>query len=84
MIIFYPGTGTFIPDANLDEFIQTVYKSLANHKVSIPQNAERIIEKMVREDWLRSYLTIEGIDKTFKRISKRIGRNNNLGVLWKI
>jgi acyl carrier protein phosphodiesterase len=66
-------------DANLDEFIQTVYKSLANHKVSIPQNAERIIEKMVREDWLRSYLTIEGIDKTFKRISKRIGRNNNLG-----
>lgn len=64
---------------DLDEFIGIAYKNLANHKVRIPHNGERIIKKMIHEDWLRSYGTTEGIDETFKRISNRITRGNNLG-----
>jgi acyl carrier protein phosphodiesterase len=37
-----------------------------------------VIERMVREDWLRTYGTVEGIDLTFRRISRRLRRENNL------
>jgi acyl carrier protein phosphodiesterase len=65
----------------LDEFIEKVYTNLADHNVRnvrIPQNARRFIDNMITEDWLRSYGTTEGIDQTFKRISKRMRRENNL------
>lgn len=64
--------------AGLDEFIEKVYTNLTKHNVQIPQNASRFIDKMITEDWLRSYGTTEGIDKTFKRMSKRITRENHL------
>lgn len=64
--------------AGLDEFIEKVYTNLTNHNVQIPQNARRFIDKMITEDWLRSYGTTEGIDETFKRMSKRITRENHL------
>ena len=68
----------FYSSAGLDEFIGTVYKNLVNHEVRIPHNAGLIIEKMIQEDWLRSYRTLEGVDTTFKRISKRMRRKNDL------
>ena len=64
--------------AGLDEFIEKVYRNLVDHNVRIPQNARYFIDKMITEDWLHSYGTTEGIDKTFKRISKRMTRANNL------
>ena len=33
---------------------------------------------MIQEDWLRCYGTVEGIDKTFRRMSQRVRRENNL------
>lgn len=60
------------------EFIETIYKNLGNHEVNIPQTAEIVIEKMIKEDWLRSYGSMEGMDRTFKRISKRVRRENSL------
>lgn len=62
----------------LSGFIEMIYKNLGNHEVNIPQTAEIVIEKMIKEDWLHSYGSIEGIDKTFKRISKRVRRENSL------
>ncbi len=62
----------------LDDFIEIVYKNLHNHRRVIPSAAVLCIEQMIREDWLSSYGSIEGIDKTFKRISERLRRENNL------
>jgi len=62
----------------LDDFIKTVYKNLHDHGKGIPVAAELCIEHMIREDWLSSYGSLEGIDKTFKRISRRLKRDNNL------
>jgi len=61
-----------------DDFIEIVYKNLYSHRKGIPSTAELCIEKMLKEDWLRSYGSLEGIDKTFKRISERLKRKNNL------
>jgi len=63
---------------DLSEFIGTIYKNLGNRTVVVPQRAEWVIERMIQEDWLSSYGTLEGIDKTFKRISKRLKKENTL------
>ncbi len=64
--------------ASLDEFIEKVYTNLTIHTVQIPQNAQHLIDEMISQDWLRSYGTTEGIDETFKRMSKRMRRENKL------
>jgi len=63
----------------LDEFVDRVYGNLCRHRVAIPDPVPMVIEKMVREDWLRSYATADGLDRTFKRISRRLRRENPLG-----
>ena len=62
----------------LDEFVGRVYDNLGSHRISIPHPVPLVIEKMVREDWLRRYGTVEGIDRTFRRISGRLRRENTL------
>jgi acyl carrier protein phosphodiesterase len=64
----------------LDEFVGRVYENLEqHHDVGVPHPVPMVIEKMMREDWLRSYRTVEGIDRTFRRISRRVRRENPLG-----
>ena len=62
----------------LDEFVGRVYENLGGHDVAMPHPVPIVIEKMVREDWLRSYRTVEGIDRTFQRISRRLRWENPL------
>jgi len=62
----------------LDEFVGRVYENLGRHDIAVPDPVPMVIEKMVREDWLRSYGTAEGIDRTFRRISRRLRRANPL------
>ncbi len=64
---------------SLDEFVGRVYENLGRHReVGVPHPVPMVIEKMVREDWLRSYRTADGIDRTFRRISNRLQRENPL------
>ena len=63
----------------LDAFVGRVYKNLVSHQVAMPHPVLMVIEKMVREDWLRCYGTVEGVDRTFIRISGRLRRENTLG-----
>ncbi len=63
----------------LDEFVGRVYENLGSHAVSIPHPVPMVIEKMIQEDWLRCYGTVEGIDRTFRRISRRLQWENTLG-----
>jgi len=63
---------------SLDESIQLIYNNLRKHDVRISDAVSLIIEKMINEDWLHAYGTMGGIDNTFRRISKRIKKENNL------
>jgi acyl carrier protein phosphodiesterase len=63
----------------LDEFVGRVYENLGGNRVAVPHPVPMVIEKMVREDWLRSYRSLDGIDLTFRRISRRVQRENPLG-----
>lgn len=62
----------------LDAFVGRVYENLGSHQIAVPHPVPLVIERMVREDWLRCYGTVEGIDRTFRRISGRLRRENTL------
>jgi acyl carrier protein phosphodiesterase len=62
----------------LDEFVERVYENLSCHRVAVPHLVPMVIEKMVREDWLQSYRTADGIDRTLRRISRRLRHENPL------
>ena len=63
----------------LNEFVGRVYESLGHyHHVRVPHPIPMVIEKMKSEDWLRSYRTVDGIDRTFRRISRRLRFENPL------
>ncbi len=62
----------------LDEFVGRVYENLGRHRVAVPHPVPLVIEKMVHEDWLRSYRSVESIDRTFRRISRRLRHENPL------
>jgi acyl carrier protein phosphodiesterase len=63
----------------LDEFVGTVYANLGRHEAPLPHPVPLVIGRMVREDWLRSYGTVDGLDRTFWRNSRRLSRENTLG-----
>ena len=71
------GWDRYFP-VGLDAFVGRVYENLLRHQGTVPHPVPMVIDRMVREDWLRSYGTLEGIDLTFRRISRRLLRENPL------
>ena len=63
---------------DLDIFIQNVYKTLQQHQTILPERLKNVLPRLVGENWLGSYRTLNGIDTTLKRISRRIKRDNML------
>jgi acyl carrier protein phosphodiesterase len=63
----------------MDEFVERTYELLRRHDERIPDEARMVIMRMINEDWLRSYRTVEGMDRTFRRMSARLAWENPLG-----
>lgn len=65
-------------DKTLSRFIAHVYDLLHKYREILPQRLKSVLPRMVRQNWLGSYLTLEGVEITLNRISKRISRENSL------
>lgn len=65
-------------DLNLESFIEDIYQILADNQKILPITLQGAIPRMVTEDWLGSYKTIEGISLTLTRIGRRFKRGNYL------
>jgi acyl carrier protein phosphodiesterase len=63
---FQPLTG--IP---LDTFVPFVYQTVTDRLDTLPPNARRMAETMIRQDWLTNYQHADGIDRTLKGLSRR-------------
>jgi acyl carrier protein phosphodiesterase len=62
----------------LPEFTNHVYRVLEANREILPDSLQRILSRLIVEDWLKSYREVSGIDRTLKRMSARIKRENNL------
>ncbi len=62
----------------LEGFRQGAYEALAANEEILPMRLRRMLPYMVSEDWLTSYRTREGVDRTLRRLSRRLKRENPL------
>ena len=63
---------------NLDLFVQKIYIILQKNQEVLPDRLQKILPKIISENWLSSYRNLSGINLTFVRLSKRLKRENNL------
>ena len=65
-------------DEKLDLFIDDTHDSISSKWDIMPERMQYVMDYMIREDWLRSYSTLEGIDHALDRMSTRIRFENKL------
>jgi acyl carrier protein phosphodiesterase len=65
-------------DTALPEFIARVYDLLQKYQDIFPQRLKSVLPRLISQNWLSTYLTLEGVEITLNRIAKRISRKNSL------
>lgn len=61
-------------DRPLPHFVEEMYSVLERREDWLDPDLRRILPRMRSENWLESYRTLGGIEKTFRRISQRSPR----------
>lgn len=69
---------TRFSNEQLEAFINNIYKILEENRKILPANLQAALPRMISENWLGSYKTVEGVDLTFTRISRRLKKENSL------
>ena len=63
-------------DISLTEFTTSVYVSWSSNVSTLPIYPQGVVRRLMAEDWLGSYRTLEGIEATLARISWRLNRRS--------
>ena len=56
----------------LEEFAARTYRILLDHRPLLPPRLRDVLPRIVAEDWLVSYRWLEGVDRTFARLGRRV------------
>ena len=56
----------------LEEFASRTYRILLDHRPLLPPRLRDVLPRIVAEDWLVSYRWLEGVDRTFARLGRRV------------
>jgi acyl carrier protein phosphodiesterase len=62
----------FNTEAELRKFVDHVYQTFLTHKNLMSDRMNYLTTNMIQYDWLYNYRKIEGIESSFKGMSKRI------------
>lgn len=65
-------------DCPLPDFIDRVYRVLDSRSAVLPRRLLDVIPRMRRENWLACYQTLEGVELTLQRISRRVRNKDSL------
>jgi acyl carrier protein phosphodiesterase len=63
---------------DLDLFIRQAYSVLEKNRALLPDRLQAILPRMIRQNWLGCYRSLEGVELTLARISRRISRESHL------
>jgi acyl carrier protein phosphodiesterase len=63
---------------DLADFTATVYEALLPLEYLLPEQPRRALPRLVRENWLMQWRSLEGVAKTLDRISARINCQDTL------
>ncbi|MDJ0507816.1 MAG: acyl carrier protein phosphodiesterase [Crocosphaera sp.] len=64
----------------LEAFADQIYVTLQKSHDLLPEKLRLVLPRIILENWLVSYRTLEGIEITCQRLGKRIKRTNNCAV----
>ena len=65
-------------EEDLYDFIRQSYNCLLNKRELMPSKMSMVMTVMIKENWLKSYSKLSGIDAALNRISHRINFSNSL------
>jgi acyl carrier protein phosphodiesterase len=72
-------------DESLADFTERVYGVLHEHRNAMPERLQRIVPRMIADDWLSSYADLQNVGRALDGIARRITRSNPLaGALMEI
>ncbi len=66
-------------EQKISKFIDDVYFILNKNYEILPAKLHKILPMIIKENWLLSYKSIDGIALAFQRLSRRFKRENSLG-----
>lgn len=52
-------------------YAHRIYSVIERNHHLVPETMAPMVRSMIRQDWLTTYATLDGIDTTFKRLSRR-------------
>ena len=55
----------------LEDFAQTVYTTLGQHRELLPDETRMMVDHMTRYDWLANYQHLEGLNRALTGLSRR-------------
>jgi len=65
-------------DTQLADFISWVYVVLQKHALILPQRFQSVLPRMLQQNWLACYRSLQGVEMTLERISRRIAHDIHL------
>ena len=65
-------------DTGLSEFIDHAYGLLQKYQDIFPERLKEVLPRLINQNWLGTYLTLDGVEITLNRIAKRISKKNSL------
>jgi len=66
-------------DLSLPDYAQEVYKVFARRKDDLPAGLQLRLPRMIENDWLNNYKTVEGLQFTLNRMDERTSFPSNFG-----
>ena len=63
----------------LRDFLDRVYAALRRRQGGMSEKFARVIDRMIAQDWMGGYGSMDGISLTLERIAGRLSRPTNLG-----
>lgn len=66
-------------DLSLPDYAQEVYKVFARRKDDLPAGLQLSLPRMIENDWLNNYKTVEGLQFTLNRMDERTSFPSNFG-----
>ena len=56
---------------SLEHYSQNFYKSLKNYSEQLPEDIQKMLFYLVRDDWFLKYKSVDGLDNILKKMAKR-------------
>jgi acyl carrier protein phosphodiesterase len=67
------------PSVSLTHFTQNIYVLVKERENELPPNLRKNIHRMIADDWLMRYTTLDGLHEAFTRIEKAAAFPGNFG-----